>query len=343
MFIFEFDKEANLEFFHSVLPLSIYFIKKGTAILKNRTLFFISLNLKYSNCQLSDSERFFFKLNNTFYEFLKKINYQVDFNEFSNKYKFIKDIGEGRYGKVFLFEKIGNDEKVAIKKISKRKPETNIERLLNEIDILKFIKDNPSENIVKVENIIEDYDTFYIVMEYLPFNLSSYLSKNIHNCNKNQITKQIVNGLKFLHSNGILHREIKTENILIENEMNVKITDFGFSKVLFKHEFTNEPCGTLPYSAPELLYKHFYNYKVDFWSFGVLTYLIYYNTHPYENELKVLSLEKLINFIKLEFSIAFSETVHPGINLIIKECFAKDPLFRIDANKLFTIMNTINL
>lgn len=336
IFIFQTDKDTKIEIFQSVIPLSIYFIKKGTAILKDRSLFYLTFNLKFSNSLPSYNDKYFFKLNNSFYEFLERINYSIEFNDFSRNYKYLKDAGQGSYGKVCLFENVHLDKKIAVKKISKRRNEVNMDTVINEIDILKFLKNNPNENIIKVEHIIEDYDFFYLVMEYLPCNLTTYLSSNRKDCNKNDITKQIANGLKFLHSNGIIHRDIKNDNILIDyDQMNVKIIDFGLSKVLYKYEFTNEPYGTIAFSAPELLNKHSYNFKVDFWSYGVLIYLIYYNYHPYENELKLLSLDDLMDFVNLKFSTTFSETVDPCINLIIKGCFEKEPMYR----NLITIMN----
>ena len=96
------------------------------------------------------------------------------------------------------------------------------------------------------------------------------------------IFKQLINGLAYCHSKSILHRDIKLDNILLSATGEVKICDFGVSKVVQRGEVMNEQCGTPAYIAPEILKdKGYEGFTVDIWSSGVVLYAMLYGVVPF--------------------------------------------------------------
>ena len=115
------------------------------------------------------------------------------------------------------------------------------------------------------------------------------------------ISLQIIKGIACLHKYGIIHRDIKTTNILIESsrtnktENNVKIIDFGLSRVLGKNEFSMDPYGSLCFKAPELI-KHLpYNFKVDVWAIGITIYYLIFKVLPFEKGNKQQIKDSIVN------------------------------------------------
>jgi 5'-AMP-activated protein kinase, catalytic alpha subunit len=97
------------------------------------------------------------------------------------------------------------------------------------------------------------------------------------------IFKQIIEGLSYCHSKQILHRDIKLDNILLDSKGEVKICDFGISKVVKKGEIMTEQCGTPAYIAPEFLRdKGYTGFAADIWSAGVVLYAMLYGTVPFK-------------------------------------------------------------
>ena len=129
--------------------------------------------------------------------------------------------------------------------------------LKREIEVLKICQ---HPNIIKLEDIFENQDYLYIVMEYLAGgDFFSYLEKRkfrVTEDNAKRIMHQISTALYYLHSFGIVHRDLKPENILMvkaEENSDVKIVDFGLSKTFGPGDTCKEPFGTLCYVAPEIL------------------------------------------------------------------------------------------
>ena len=123
------------------------------------------------------------------------------------------------------------------------------------------------------------------------------------------IFRQVVDGLAYCHSKGIVHRDMKLDNILLDEQGNVKICDFGVSKLLAStHEVMTEQCGTPAYIAPEILKdKGYRGFGVDVWSLGVCLYAMLCGTVPFKAN-NMSELHKLI--MKAKF--AFKDEQKPG-------------------------------
>lgn len=97
------------------------------------------------------------------------------------------------------------------------------------------------------------------------------------------VFRQLVEGLRYCHSKNILHRDIKLDNILLSEEGQVKICDFGVSKIVRPGEKMTEQCGTPAYIAPEILMdKGYKGFMADIWSAGVVLYAMLYGTVPFK-------------------------------------------------------------
>ncbi|KRT78430.1 protein kinase [Oryctes borbonicus] len=229
------------------------------------------------------------------------------------KYYASKFLGKGACGEVRLIFDKRTCRPYAIKKIIKaRSSQTydmnNINAIQKEIRILEnwtnhvsnlfsiiycintfYFNISPQPLIVSTYDIEETPDAFFITMEYME---GGQLGDLIKSCQlKEKHVKyffhQIEIGLLYLHDNGIIHRDLKAENILLKEKDNldtiIKISDFGLSKILDNDSLANTRCGTPFYTAPEVIdhAKPFYDRKVDIWSLGVLLYLMLSKELPF--------------------------------------------------------------
>ena len=208
------------------------------------------------------------------------------------KYKVLSRLGDGSYGTVYLAMNIITKAKVALKKIKKVK-ENEIDDLeiKNEIDILKKL-DHP--NVVKIIEFYSTDDAYYIITDYCQ--CGELYNQIKHRYNENQLAVlfyQVFSGLCYLHTNNIVHRDLKLENILItEIELDeqtqrkyfwIKIIDFGTAKIFEKNKSEKAIVGSSYYIAPEVL-KKAYNEKCDTWSAGVLLYMMLVGRAPFDGK-----------------------------------------------------------
>eukprot|EP00806_Schmidingerella_arcuata_P003863 Macronucleus_4502.p1 GENE.Macronucleus_4502~~Macronucleus_4502.p1 ORF type:complete len:192 (+),score=20.82 Macronucleus_4502:1-576(+) len=97
-----------------------------------------------------------------------------------------------------------------------------------------------------------------------------------------KIFRQIIEGLGYIHSKNVAHRDIKLDNILLDGKGNVKIADFGVSRQIQPDQIMREQCGTPAYIAPEILRNRGYSLNVDLWSAGVVLFAMLYGTVPFK-------------------------------------------------------------
>jgi len=145
--------------------------------------------------------------------------------------------------------------------------------------------------IIRLLDIFENQDYIYIIMEHLAGgDLFTYLEKRDFEISEDRakvLSHQIATALYYLHSFGVAHRDLKPENILMvsdDNESDLKIVDFGLSKIIGPNEHSLDPFGTLSYVAPEVLLQKPYGKEVDLWSLGVIMYLLLSRVLPFDDE-----------------------------------------------------------
>jgi serine/threonine protein kinase len=146
-------------------------------------------------------------------------------------------------------------------------------------------------NIIKLIDLFENSEYYYIVLEYMEgkdmFDYLKARSFKISEERAKDIAYQILLAVSYLHSYGIVHRDLKLENVMMSDPSDKavpKLVDFGLAKIIGPNEKSNEPFGTVGYVAPEVLKKEPYSFSCDIWSLGCITYALLSGSLPYDHE-----------------------------------------------------------
>ncbi|KAM6407388.1 hormonally up-regulated neu tumor-associated kinase homolog A-like [Pluvialis apricaria] len=244
-----------------------------------------------------------------------------------------KMINKGSFAKVMEGLHIPTGEKVAIKVIDKRKAKQDsyvLKNMKREPWIHQMIK---HPNVVRLYETLETDNSYYMVMELC---LGGDLLDRI--CDKKRLaerevrryTRQILSAVEHLHCQGIVHRDLKIENFLLDENNNIKIVDFGLSNTAkfegLSQELLHTQCGSPAYAAPELLAHRKYGPKVDIWSIGVSTFAMLTGTLPFTVEpfnIKQLHQKMLIGEIS-----PIPSDISPGAVHFMQSLLEPDPAKR---------------
>ena len=197
-----------------------------------------------------------------------------------------KKIGTGHLSKIYLATNKVDSLQYAVKKINKKNllnKGMSIDIIKNEIEIQERIL---HPNIVRMYSHYEDEKNYYCFLEYINGpSLLKYMEDKKNGLSERETCKlfnQIINSIKFLHSNKIIHRDIKLENFMIKNNNIVKLIDFGCCVKLTEEEPKRlSTCGTHLYMSPELINLIPYDYCVDIWALGVLLFELLEGFSPF--------------------------------------------------------------
>jgi 5'-AMP-activated protein kinase, catalytic alpha subunit len=160
-------------------------------------------------------------------------------------------------------------DKVAVKILEKDRISdvADVERVSREIHILKLTR---HPNIIQLYEIIETQKQLYLIMEYANGGeLFDYIVNNskIEEKEACHIFQQIISGIEYIHKLNVVHRDMKPENLLLDNEKTIKIVDFGLSNTFKEDEPLKTACGSPCYAAPEMIAGKVYDgTKADIWS-----------------------------------------------------------------------------
>ncbi len=208
----------------------------------------------------------------------------------SKKYEILSKLGSGSFGNVYLARNKFTDEKVALKQIKKSTANLLSDgEIKDEIEILKKL-DHP--DIVRIIESFNTRNSYILITEYCEEGeLFDQVKNQLSETQIAVIFRQLLSGLAYLHSNNIVHRDLKLENILIheiekskttgEDLFNIKIIDFGTARIFDKNKKPQSIVGSSYYIAPEVL-RQKYNKECDLWSVGVILYMFIVGHAPFD-------------------------------------------------------------
>ncbi|KAG5283206.1 hypothetical protein AALO_G00039550 [Alosa alosa] len=199
-------------------------------------------------------------------------------------YEIIRTLGKGNFAVVKLARHKVTKTQVAIKIIDKtRLNSSNLEKIYREVQIMKLLN---HPHIIKLYQVMETKDMLYIVTEYAKNGeMFDYLTTNGRMSEEEARKKfwQILTAVDYCHRHHIVHRDLKTENLLLDANMNIKLADFGFGNFYNAGEPLSTWCGSPPYAAPEVFEgKEYEGPQLDIWSLGVVLYVLVCGSLPFD-------------------------------------------------------------
>ena len=241
-----------------------------------------------------------------------------------------KTLGKGSYGIVYKVQKQNTNEIYVLKKIPlKGLSEKEISEVRQEAKILSSIN---SDFVVKYFDSFEENNNINIVMEYCDKgDLNDFILRKKE---ENKLIEEeiiwnlfikIAIGLAHIHKMKILHRDLKTMNIFLKDEFQVKIGDLGVAKILLKNSFAKTLIGTPYYLSPEICEEKPYNDKSDVWALGCILYELCTYKHPFDAKSQGALILKIMRNIPEDINQYYSNELRNLIFLLLEKDSQKRP------------------
>ncbi|XP_067952159.1 serine/threonine-protein kinase PAK 1-like isoform X2 [Watersipora subatra] len=258
---------------------------------------------------------------------LKKVsNPDIDPHE---EYEILEKLGAGASGTVVKARKKGHEEMVAIKQMNLAS-QPKKELIITEIEVMRHFHHPNIVNFIDCHLLEEE---LWVTMEFLEGGaLTDVVTETI--MKEGQIaavTRECLKALEFLHNRNIIHRDIKSDNVLLGKNGHVKLTDFGFCAQISSEEKRKTMVGTPYWMAPEVVQKKQYDNKIDVWSMGIMIIEMIEGEPPYLNEAPLRALFLIANNGKPNYD---KEKVSPELSEFLDCCLEVEAANRASTTQL---------
>ncbi|KAI0842908.1 Pkinase-domain-containing protein [Hypoxylon sp. FL0890] len=261
---------------------------------------------------------------------------------FLQQYTLLDRLGKGHFAEVYLCVEKSTGQRYAVKIFTKNPgmdEKSKTDGLQQEIAVLMGVS---HPNVLCLKDTFNEKNAVYLVLELAPEGeLFNYIvmKQKLTEAETRKLFIQLFQGIKYLHDRGIVHRDVKPENILlVDKDLNVKLADFGLAKIIGEESFTTTLCGTPSYVAPEILAEgrhRKYTKAVDIWSLGVVLYICLCGFPPFSDELYSrdfpYTLSQQIKSGRFDYPSPYWDSVgDPALDLI-------DRMLVVDPEKRYTV------
>ncbi|RKP17910.1 Plk4 kinase, partial [Rozella allomycis CSF55] len=252
-------------------------------------------------------------------------------------YSFGKLLGKGAFGNVYEAEalvkrfRVKQGDQVAIKVISLVPPYASLlERVKNEIRIMSQLS---HPNVLAILDYYEDDNNVYIVMEKCSkgelFAHMRRLKRPLKEDEAVEVFRQVALGVQYLHSKNIIHRDLKCSNILLNENMQAKIADFGLAVIVKDDCEQKTMCGTLSYISPEIVTRKPYGIATDIWSLGCILYTLVAGCPPFHSDPNKKDLSKIA---AADFKVP--SYFSPQLTDLVQKLLKKNPIDRLKIHQV---------
>ncbi|NXM19420.1 ST32B kinase, partial [Ploceus nigricollis] len=256
----------------------------------------------------------------------------VNFDHF----QILRAIGKGSFGKVCIVQKRDTKKMYAMKYMNKQKciERDEVRNVFRELQIMQGLEHPFLVNLWY--SFQDEEDMFMVVDLLLGGDLRYHLQQNVH-FNEGTVKLYICElalSLDYLQRYHIIHRDIKPDNILLDEHGHVHITDFNVATIVKGSEKASSMAGTKPYMAPEVFQAFMdggpgYSYPVDWWSLGITAYELLRGWRPYEIH-SATPIDEILNMFKIE-RVHYSSGWCKGMIALLKKLLIKDPECRLSS------------
>ncbi|KAG4911031.1 CBL-interacting serine/threonine-protein kinase 4 [Glycine soja] len=253
------------------------------------------------------------------------------------KYQLTRFLGRGSFAKVYQGRSLVDGAAVAVKIIDKSKTvDAGMEpRIIREIDAMRRLHHHP--NILKIHEVLATKTKIHLVVELAAGGeLFAKISRRgkLPESTARRYFQQLVSALRFCHRNGVAHRDLKPQNLLLDGDGNLKVSDFGLSALpeQLKNGLLHTACGTPAYTAPEILRQSggYDGSKADAWSCGLILYVFLAGHLPFEDT-NIPAMCKKIS----RRDYQFPEWISKPARFVIHKLLDPNPETRISLEALF--------